>query len=170
MKDSSLFKNIKTLVFDVDGVFTDTRIMISEKGEFLRTMNTRDGYAIKLAKRAGIKMAVITGGTSIGVQNRLKDLGIDHIYSGVLDKKPVLEKIVSEQGWSLDNLLYIGDDLPDIPCIMMAGIGACPADAVPEVKAVSDYISTKKGGDFCVRDLIEQILKHQDKWPFQSKE
>lgn len=166
MKDSNLFANIKTLVFDVDGVFTDTRIMISEKGEFLRTMNTRDGYAIKLAKRAGIKMAVITGGTSTGVEKRLKDLGIDFIYSGVMDKKPVLEKIVSEQGWDLETLLYIGDDLPDIPCIMMAGIGACPADAVPEVKAVSDYVSPKNGGDFCVRDLIEQILEHQDKWPF----
>src|SRR5690625_2614272 len=149
MKDMNLFSKIETLVFDVDGVFTDTRIMISENGEFLRTMNTRDGYAIKLAKRAGINMAVITGGTGMGAENRLKDVGIDLMYSGVLDKKPVLEKLISDQGWRSETLLYIGDELPGIPCIMMAGVGACPSGALPEVKAVPDYISPKKGGDFC---------------------
>src|SRR5690625_5224117 len=119
MKDMNLFSKLETLVLHDDYVFTDTRIMISENGEFLQTMNTRDGYAIKLAKKAGINMAVITGGTSMGIKNRLKDLGIDFIYSGVLDKKPVLEKLISEQGWKLETLLNIGDDIPDIPCIMM---------------------------------------------------
>src|SRR5690625_6531623 len=133
MKDMNLFSKIETLVFDVDGVFTDTRIMISENGEFLRTMNTRDGYAIKLAKRAGINMAVITGGTSMGVKNRLKDLGIDFIYSGVLDQKQVLEKLMSEQGWTLETLLYIGEDLPGMSCIILAGVGAWPAATVPKV-------------------------------------
>src|SRR5690625_7639303 len=102
MKDMNLFSKIETLVFDVDGVFTDTRIMISENGEFLRTMNTRDGYAVKLAKRAGINMADRTGGPRRGVKNRPKDLGIDFIYSGVLDKRPVLRKMIAEQRWELE--------------------------------------------------------------------
>lgn len=166
MTKPNLFKNIKVLVFDIDGVFTDTRILINENGDFLRTMNTRDGYAVKLARRAGLQMAAITGGISKGVENRLRALGIEIIHSGIMDKKPVFEKMISDHGWNPEEILYIGDDLPDIPCILLAGTGACPADAVPEVKAVSDFVSSKNGGDFCIRDLIERILKEQDKWPF----
>jgi len=166
MTKSNLFEKIKILVFDVDGVFTDTRILISENGDFLRTMNTRDGFAIKLAKRAGIQMAAITGGISKGVENRLRTLGINIIHTGIMDKKPIFEKLIKEQNWNPEEILYIGDDLPDIPCLLLAGVAACPADAVPEVKAVSDFISSKNGGDFCIRDLVERILKEQDKWPF----
>lgn len=164
MTKDNIFKNIKVLIFDVDGVFTDTRFLVNEDGSYVRTMNTRDGYAMKRAHHAGIKMAVITGGTSKGVEDRLRELGAEWIYSGVHDKKPVFEQLVAEQNWDLAEVLYIGDDIPDLPCIRMAGIGACPKDAVPEVLAASDYISSRNGGDFCVRDLIERILKKQNLW------
>lgn len=163
-KENIDFQKIKILVFDIDGVFTNTQFLITEAGDFLRTMNTRDGYALRLAQEAGLTMAVITGGDSVGVEERFRNFGVGIYRSRVLDKGPAFRDMIEEYGWDREEILYIGDDLPDIPCIEMAGIGACPADAVPEVLSVSDFVSPKKGGEYCVRDLIERILKSRNKW------
>lgn len=164
MTDDKIFENIRVLVFDVDGVFTDHNMLVTDDGQFLRTMSTRDGYAIKRAVDAGIKMAVITGGTSVGVEKRFRSLGVDIIHSGIHEKGSVFQAILDEEGWSVEEVLYMGDDIPDMDCIRMAGVGACPRDAVKEVIAVSDFISPKNGGDDCVRDLIERILSSRGLW------
>jgi len=164
MTDEQLFEKIRVLIFDVDGVFTDHKMLVTDDGQFLRTMSTRDGYAIKRAVAAGLQMAVITGGTSIGVENRFRGIGVDIIHSGIHEKSSVFQALLEEEGWTAEEVLYIGDDIPDIECIEMAGVGACPADAVKEVKAVCNYISQKNGGDDCVRDLIERILGSRGLW------
>ena len=159
------FEHIQYLIFDVDGVFTDHQMLVTDDGHFLRTMSTRDGYAVKCAATAGIEMAVITGGKSIGVVNRLRAVGIDIIYTDVHDKGPVFQEILHEKGWSPEKVLYMGDDIPDIPCLQMAGLSACPADAVEEVVSICQFVSPRKGGEDCVRDLIERILKPRGLWP-----
>ena|SRR5665811_2192540 len=164
MTDEQLFEKIRVLIFDVDGVFTDHKMLVTDDGQFLRTMSTRDGYAIKRAVAAGLQMAVITGGTSIGVENRFRGIGVDIIHSGIHEKSSVFQALLEEEGWTAEEVLYIGDDIPDIECIEMAGVGACPADAIKEVKAVCNYISQKNGGDDCVRDLIERILGSRGLW------
>lgn len=164
MIDNQIFNKIHFLVFDVDGVFTDHKMLVTDDGHFLRTMSTRDGYAIKRATDAGLKMAIITGGTSIGVEKRMRAVGIEIIYSGIHEKGSVFQSILDQESLQASETLYMGDDIPDIPCIEMAGVGACPADAIPEVKAVSDFISPKNGGDDCVRDLIERILSSRGLW------
>lgn len=168
MKDMALFDNIKILIFDVDGVFTDNKMLFTDDGHFLRTMSARDGYAIKQALEAGFEMAVITGGTSKGVEKRMRSLGIEHIYTGIQEKGSVFRQLLHEQNWHAEEVLYIGDDIPDRECIVMAGVGACPADAVKEIIAVSDFVSTKIGGDHCVRDLIERILSARQQWDVKS--
>lgn len=164
MTDDKIFEKVRVLIFDVDGVFTDHKMLVMDDGKFLRTMSTRDGYAIKRAVEAGLEMAVITGGTSVGVEKRFQSLGVDIIHSGILEKKAVFQSLLDEEGWAAEEVLYIGDDIPDIDCIRLAGVGACPRDAVREVKAVSDFISPKNGGDDCVRDLIERILAARGLW------
>ena len=164
MTENQIFNPIRVLIFDVDGVFTDNKMLVTDDGQFLRRMTTRDGYAIKRAIAAGLQIGVITGGTSIGVENRFKSIGVKHYYSGILEKGIVLRSLIKKEGWTASEILYIGDDIPDIECIEMAGVGACPADAVKEVKAISDYISPKNGGDDCVRDLIERVLDSRGLW------
>lgn len=164
MTESNIFESIKVLIFDVDGVFTDHMMLVTDDGQFLRTMSTRDGYAMKRAIEAGLKMAVITGGSSIGVENRFRGLGVEIIHSGIHQKGEVFETLLEEEGWAAEEVLYIGDDIPDIECIEMAGVGACPKDSVSEVLAVSDFISPRNGGDNCVRDLIERILGARGLW------
>ncbi|GAA5220434.1 KdsC family phosphatase [Membranihabitans marinus] len=158
------FSKIQLLVLDVDGVLTNADIHITENGEFLRTMNTKDGYGMKRLLDAGIPIAVITGGTSKGVELRLRGLGIETIYSGIHDKLPVLEKIASDLNISMSAMAYVGDDIPDLPCIQHVGIGCCPADGVQEILDASQYIAEKPGGRGCVREIIEHILRSQNKW------
>ena len=134
---------IKGLVLDIDGVLTDNRILITEAGEFLRSMNVRDGYAIKRAQQLGLKIGVISGGRSIGTKKRMDILLWNLIES---------------------EIAYMGDDLLDIQCIEYVGLGTCPKDAVKEVHGVSDFISEFNGGEGCVRDIIEKILQAQGKW------
>ncbi len=158
-------KEIRHFVFDVDGVFTDGKFLVSESGELLRTMNARDGLAVKLALSMGYDIVIITGGKSQGVKKRFADLGVKEVYLDIQDKESLLDELFKEKKWEPKNVLYMGDDLPDIPCILMAGIGTCPADATDEVLTAADFISPVKGGRACVRDMIERILKIQDKWP-----
>lgn len=157
-------KNISTFVFDVDGVFTDGSLLITTDGEMLRKMSVKDGYALKTALQKGYNVCIITGGTNEGVHKRLKGLGVTDIYMGAHHKSEPLTEYLGQNTISPENVLYMGDDLPDIPPMKMVGLPTCPQDAVPEVKAISKYISHKNGGDACVRDVIEQVLKVRGDW------
>ncbi|HEA29941.1 MAG TPA: HAD-IIIA family hydrolase [Leeuwenhoekiella sp.] len=159
-----LLKHITTFVFDVDGVLTNAGIQINTKGEMLRTMNTKDGYALKTALNQGFNICVISGGTNEGVRARLKGLGITDIYLGAHIKTEQLAAYFDNYDIKAENVLYMGDDIPDYPVMKIVGLPCCPQDAVKEIKEVSAYVSHKKGGKGCVRDVIEQVLKVQDKW------
>jgi 3-deoxy-D-manno-octulosonate 8-phosphate phosphatase (KDO 8-P phosphatase) len=161
-------KNITTFILDVDGVLTDGRLIISESGELLRTMNAKDGYAIKTALNKGYNVCIITGGTNEGVKTRLVGLGIKDVFLNASEKMVQLHEYVAANDLTPEEILYMGDDMPDIPALEYSGLAACPQDAIPEVKAVSDYISHKKGGDSCVRDVIEQVLKVNGDWTISS--
>lgn len=158
------FEQIQTLVFDVDGVFTDNNILITETGEFLRRMNVKDGYAVKCAIDAHLNIAIITGGKSQGIIKRFNALGVQHIWSGVDEKGSVLQHFLTQQRLSAEHTLYMGDDILDIAPLKMVGLPTCPADAVPEVLSVAHYISPLNGGFGCVRDVIEKVLKLKGKW------
>ena len=157
-------KFIKAFILDVDGVLTDGLVHVTETGEQLRRFNIKDGYALQLAVKRGYKIAVITGASSEGVLLRLKALGISDIFMKVDSKVAVYEEYIQKQGLASAEVLYMGDDIPDLPVMKLAGLPVCPADAVEEIKAVSLYISPKNGGQGCVRDIIEKVLKIQNKW------
>ena len=157
-------KNITTFIFDVDGVFTDGTILINTDGEILRTMSVKDGYAIKIALQKGYNICIISGGTNKGVKKRFERLGVTDIYLGVHHKEAPLKDYLEAHKIKPVNVIYMGDDLPDIPPMLRVGLGCCPQDAVSEVKAISKYISHKNGGSGCVRDIIEQVLKIRGHW------
>jgi len=159
-----LLHNINTFVFDVDGVFTDGSILITTQGEMLRKMNVKDGYALKTALQKGYNVCIISGGTNEGVKERLKSLGATDIYLGAHHKQDPLEEYLDTYNIDPKNVLYMGDDLPDIPPMKMVALAASPQNAVAEVKAISDYVSHKNGGEGCVRDIIEQVLKVRGDW------
>lgn len=156
--------HIKTFVFDVDGVLTDGSIQIGTDGELLRTMNIKDGYAMKHARNQGFTICVISGGKNEGVRHRLKGLGITDIYLGCHDKVEQMEEFFDIYEINPEEVLYMGDDIPDLYPMQKVALPCCPQDAVAEIKEVSRYISHKKGGKGCVRDVIEQVLKVQGKW------
>lgn len=156
--------HITTFIFDVDGVLTDGTITITTAGEMLRTMHTKDGFALKTALQAGFNICIISGGTNQGVKARLEGLGITDIYLGAHHKTESFNEYLDKHNIKAKNVLYMGDDIPDIPVMKLVGLPCCPQDAVPEVKAISNYISHKKGGKGAARDVIEQVLKVQGKW------
>ncbi|MEM9076482.1 MAG: HAD-IIIA family hydrolase [Bacteroidota bacterium] len=159
-----LLNHITTFVFDVDGVFTDGSILVTTKGEMLRRMNVKDGYALKTALQKGYNVCIITGGTNEGVKERLKGLGVTDIYLGAHHKQDPLEEYLDIYNIDPQNVMYMGDDLPDVPPMRIVGLAAAPQNAVAEVKAISDYVSHKNGGEGCVRDIIEQVLKVRGDW------
>ncbi|CAM4337653.1 KdsC family phosphatase [Gillisia limnaea] len=156
--------HIDTFIFDVDGVLTNGSIQVSTEGDLLRTMNIKDGYALKTAQLAGYHVCIISGGKNEGVRKRLRDLGITNIFLGIQDKVEKLDEFFDVYEINPENVVYMGDDIPDLYAMKMVGMPCCPQDAVPEIKAISRYISHKKGGKGCVRDVIEQVLKVQGKW------
>ncbi len=158
------FKHITTLVFDVDGVLTDGSLLILENGLMARRMNIRDGYALQLAVKKGYHVLVISGGDSEEVRNRLHKLGVTQVWMKTSDKATVLTKFIQEHGLQPQQVLFMGDDMPDLPVLRLAGLPCCPADAAQEVKTVALYISPLKGGDGCVRDVIEKVLKLRNDW------
>ena len=160
----TLLPNIKTFIFDVDGVLTDGKILITNGGELLRSFDTKDGYAMKCALVQGYKIAIITGGRNQGVEERFKELGVYDIYMGAHHKLDAFQDLLDNYDLDPETILYIGDDVPDIPVMEKVGLGCCPADAVSDVKAMADYVSHKNGGEGCVRELIEQVLRVQGKW------
>lgn len=162
------FRDIKTFIFDVDGVLTDGNLMVLENGSLLRQMNIRDGYAIRRAIGAGYKVCIITGGKSLGVESRLSNLGVEDIFSGVQDKIPVYETLVEKYQLDESAILYMGDDLPDYKVMRKVGLPCCPSDAAPEIIDVSQYVSSKQGGKGCVRDVIEKVLRLNYLWLEES--
>ena len=160
-----LLPGIKAFIFDVDGVFTDGTVQITTTGDQLRTMIVRDGYAVKEAVEQGYAICVITGGDHVGVRHRLRGLGVNEVHLGVKDKRNILQKFFKKYDLQKEDVAYMGDDLPDIEAMQLAGLISCPQDAVPEIKEVSHYISQRDGGRGCVRDLIEQVMRVQGKWP-----
>ena len=159
-----LLPKISTFIFDVDGVLTNGMLTIMPSGELVRHMNVKDGYAMKIALNKGFRVCIISGGTNQAVKSRLAALGIEDIYLGAHDKIQQYNEIVTKDNLSAENVLYMGDDIPDLPVMQKVGLASCPNDAVPEIQNASKYISNLKGGEGCVRDVIEQVLKVQGKW------
>lgn len=157
-------KNIKGLIFDVDGVLSMDTSPLDENGDPMRTANIKDGLAIRCLLQNGFKVAIITGANTQRVKLRYKKLGVEHIYLNSFNKTECLDDFLLKTGLSKDEILYMGDDLVDYPIMQQIGIPTCPLDAVPEIKSISQYISDKKGGEGCVRDVIEQVMRSQQKW------
>ena len=157
-------KNIKAFVFDVDGVLTNGDLYILPDGKFMRKMNAKDGYAIKLAIHHGYKIAIITGGREENIKTRLKNLGVHEVILKSHNKLPDMKKIIKRHKLKKEEVLYMGDDIPDLEVLRYIGFSTCPSDSVQEVKQNCNYISNRKGGEGCVRDVIEQTLKVVEKW------
>lgn len=156
--------HLKLLAFDIDGVLTDGSVICYENGSQVRTMNIKDGFALQYAIKKGFTIAIISGGFSEGAQLRLQKLGITHIFMNVEEKLPVLQQLTIETGINPSQVLYMGDDLPDFPCMRWSGVPVCPADAAHEIRSISEYITTAPGGKGAVREVIEQVMRAQHKW------
>ncbi|HUS87688.1 MAG TPA: HAD hydrolase family protein [Bacteroidales bacterium] len=157
-------RNIKAFIFDIDGVLSQQTIMLNGDGEPIRTINLRDGYALQLAVKKGYRIAVISGGNSISFKKRLLALGVKHIYLQCFDKKMAFNEFLTIEKLDPAEILYMGDDIPDYEAMNAAGIAVCPTDADSEIKQISQYISDRKGGEGCVRDVIEQVLRLHGNW------
>jgi len=156
--------NVKVLMFDVDGVFTDGSLLLMENGDQLRIFNIKDGYAIQLAVKAGVKIAVITGARSLAVKARLNYLGVEDVYLGIHNKIEKYEDYKYSYGYTDNEILYMGDDLPDYDIMKKVGVAVCPSDAVTEIQNLSIYVSQKAGGKGCVRDVVEQYMRLKKLW------
>ncbi|MBN1651319.1 MAG: HAD-IIIA family hydrolase [Bacteroidales bacterium] len=157
-------KHINTFIFDYDGVLTDGTVYPSADGEMMRTANVKDGYALQLAVKKGYNVAIISGGKSQSMTQRLEALNIKDVHLGVKNKMEVFHTFMKEKALSKEQVLYMGDDIPDYHIMQEVGVATCPEDAVEEIKSISDYISHKEGGKGAVRDIIQQVLKVQGKW------
>ena len=155
---------ITTLIFDVDGVLTDSSVFVTNEGEILRVMNIRDGYAMKAAVECGYNVCIISGGSNEGVRIRLRNLGITDIYLGTPDKVETFKEYIELYDIKPEQVLYMGDDIPDYHVMQLVGLPTCPQDSTPEIKAISRYISHRNGGRGAARDVIEQVMKVQGKW------
>jgi 3-deoxy-D-manno-octulosonate 8-phosphate phosphatase (KDO 8-P phosphatase) len=159
-----VMNQITTFIFDVDGVLTDSSVHITENGEMLRIMNIRDGFAMKAAIESGYHVCIISGGNNEGVRIRLRNLGITDIHLASPDKVATFKEYTELYNIKPEQVLYMGDDIPDFHVMQLVGLATCPQDAVAEIKAISKYISHKNGGKGAVREVIEQVMKVQGKW------
>jgi 3-deoxy-D-manno-octulosonate 8-phosphate phosphatase (KDO 8-P phosphatase) len=159
-----LMNNITTFIFDIDGVLTDSSVHITPTGEMLRIMNIRDGFAMKAAIESGYYVCIISGGSNEGVRIRLKNLGINDIHLASPDKVATFNEYTALYNINPEQVLYMGDDIPDYHEMQLVGLPTCPQDASPEIKGISTYISHKNGGKGAVREVIEQVMKVQGKW------
>jgi len=158
------FQKIKVFVFDMDGVLTDGSLYVFADGEQVRKMNIKDGFALQLAVKKGYQVVVISGAFSEGVSNRLQKLGITDVFMRVGDKSDLLANYMSERNITTEQVLYMGDDMPDYQVMKIAGLACAPADAMPEIKSIAHYIAIKNGGEGCVREVIEKVLKINSHW------
>lgn len=161
----SSFKTIKAFIFDMDGVLTDGTLLIMPDGEWVRRMHIRDGYALQLAVRSGYRVAIMSGSESRPVKDRLNRLGVEDVFMNVGNKVSCLQAYLTAQGLAAEDVLYMGDDMPDLRVMRMAGLGCCPSDAAIELREHANYISPAKGGEGCVRDVIEKVLRLNGHWP-----
>ncbi|MBC7523586.1 MAG: HAD-IIIA family hydrolase [Flavobacterium sp.] len=159
-----IMNDINTFIFDVDGVLTDSSVHVTETGEMLRIMNIRDGFAMKAALESGYKVCIISGGNNEGVRTRLRNLGVFDIHLASPNKVETFKEYIELYEINPSHILYMGDDIPDYHVMKLVGLPTCPQDAVPEIKAISTYISHKNGGKGAVRDVIEQVMKVHGKW------
>ncbi|WP_298152677.1 HAD family hydrolase [Flavobacterium sp.] len=159
-----IMNHITTFIFDVDGVLTDSSVHVTQNGEMLRTMNIRDGFAMKAAVESGYHVCVISGGSSEGVRIRLRNLGIADIHLACPDKVAAFKEYIELYQIKPEEVVYMGDDIPDYHVMQLVGLPACPYDSSPEIREISKYISHKNGGEGAVRDVIEQVMKLQGKW------
>jgi 3-deoxy-D-manno-octulosonate 8-phosphate phosphatase (KDO 8-P phosphatase) len=162
------FQNINTFVFDVDGVLTDGSVLLLDNGLQARTMNVKDGLALQMAITNGYKVIIISGGSSEPIIQRLKYLGLTEINLGLKDKLKFMELFVEQNNLNWSQILFMADDLPDIPVLERVGLPCCPADAAIEVRKVSKYISSINGGKGCARDVIEKVLKLNGHWKYDT--
>lgn len=169
MNTLSLFANINVFVFDIDGVLTNGNLIVLPNGVMARTMNVKDGYAMQLAIKKGYKIVIISGGYSDELIERFKLLGITDVYLKITDKLTVLKEYLNAQQLSFNNCLFMGDDIPDAEVMQAVFLPCCPADAVTEIKQISKYQSPLKGGEGCVRDVIEKVLKLQNNWQHNNQ-
>ena len=156
--------NCNAFIFDVDGVMTDGGIIPTPDGDFIRRYNAKDGYAIASAIREGMKICVISGGRGNMLRHRLEMLGVTRMYLNCMDKTAALGEFLADHGIAAENVIYMGDDIPDLECMRMVGIPVCPADAASEIIEASRYVSEYDGGHGAVRDIVEQVMRAQHKW------
>ncbi len=157
-------KKIKGIAFDVDGVLSPSTIPLSPEGEPLRMVSIKDGYALQLAVKHGLKLAIISGASTRAIQVRFEGLGLQDIYLGAAMKLPIFEQWLAKYGFSPHEVAFVGDDIPDMQVMQAAGLSVAPADAAVEVKNVAQYVSPFNGGYGVGRDLLEQVMKAQGLW------
>lgn len=157
-------KKIKAIIFDVDGVLSCQTIPLHPNGEPMRTVNIKDGYAIQFAQKVGLKIVILTGGKTESVRLRYERLGVEDIYMGCAVKISTYDSFLEKYGLNDDEVIYMGDDIPDYEIMKRCGCPVCPSDACSDIKNISIYISNYRGGEGCGRDVIEQVLRAQDKW------
>ena len=163
-----IMNGITTFIFDVDGVLTDGTVQLLPNGEQSRKMSIKDGYALQLAIKKGYRIAIISGGRSESVVSRLQGLGIKDIYTAITDKQEKLQDYVFEHDLRWEEVIFMGDDIPDYQVMCMVGLACAPADAATEIKSIASYISTVNGGYGCARDIIEKVLKLNGHWPMDT--
>ncbi len=152
----------------MDGVLTDGSLHVERDGRWLRKMNIKDGYALQLAVKSGYRVMVISGSESVPVKERLHKLGVTEVHTGVTEKEIFLSDYLSKNNIAARDTLFMGDDIPDYNCMLIAGLACCPSDAAVEIKNISSYISPIRGGYGCVRDVIEKVLKLNNHWPLNT--
>ena len=162
-------KKIKAVIFDVDGVLSRQTIVLSSDGEPLRTVNIEDGYAIQLAVKMGLRIAILTGGNTKAVKMRYSYLKVEDIYMGCVVKIETYRDFLEKYGYTDENIIYVGDDIPDYEIMKQCGCPCCPKDAASDIKAIANYVSDHNGGDGVGRDILEQVLRVQGKWLSDAK-
>lgn len=165
-------KKIKAFAFDVDGVLTDGGIFANLDGELFRTFDSKDGFGLRMASMHGYRLAIITGGRSESIRKRFRTCGIkaEDVYLGSRDKMEDFKDFCSRYGLQPEEVMYFGDDVPDMPVMKACGCGVCPADAVDEVKEIADYISDRAGGKGCARATVEMVMRLQGTWELDVQE
>ncbi|MDR0955038.1 MAG: HAD hydrolase family protein [Rikenellaceae bacterium] len=157
-------EHVRAFAFDVDGVFTDNKITVTPDGDFVRAYNAKDGFGLKTVVEKGYPVCVITGGKGIALLRRFEMLGVSDLHLDCFDKLPRLKAFMEKYGLRPEEVLFMGDDIPDIPAMRAVGVPVCPADASVDVKRVARYVSGFAGGEGCVRDIIEQVLRARGDW------